>query len=381
MAGAAPLRVGVVGASLTGGWALQSHVPALRATAGVELYAVVTTRRDTAVRTAQRYGAVKAYWSVCDLTADPDVDLVTVAVKVPSHREAVLTAVAAGKDVYCEWPLGASTAEARTLRDAAAARGIRTAIGLQARLSPTLLWLRDLLHEGYVGRVLSVRAFSAGYGLGGPVLPADREWAAHRDGGLSVLSVRTAHTLDALQFCVGALVELSAEVVVATPSPVLAGTDRVVSKTAPDQVVITGRLAGGATMSAQFLLGVRPASTPLLTIMGTEGTVSVRTEDPQGQVQMSPLSLVGARGDDQPRLLVVPVAYRPLPDDVPAGPASAVACVYAAVRNHRAGTAAAPAGFDAAAGLHELLDVIERAAMTGSRQAVPPPTEAFTVAH
>ena len=39
----------------------------------------------------------------------PDIDLVTVATRVPDHRELVLAALAAGKHVYCEWPLGAAT--------------------------------------------------------------------------------------------------------------------------------------------------------------------------------------------------------------------------------------------------------------------------------
>ncbi|HMA74314.1 MAG TPA: Gfo/Idh/MocA family oxidoreductase [Xanthobacteraceae bacterium] len=40
------------------------------------------------------------------LAAAPEVDIVTVTVRVPHHLEVVNTAIGAGKHVYCEWPLG-----------------------------------------------------------------------------------------------------------------------------------------------------------------------------------------------------------------------------------------------------------------------------------
>jgi predicted dehydrogenase len=36
----------------------------------------------------------------------PGIDVGAVTVKVPHHREFVSAALAAGKAVYCEWPLG-----------------------------------------------------------------------------------------------------------------------------------------------------------------------------------------------------------------------------------------------------------------------------------
>jgi predicted dehydrogenase len=365
-----PLRVGVIGASVSGGWALESHLPALKRLPGISLQSVATSRQSTADETAHRFGAVRAFSSAHDLVADPDVDLVTVAVRVPAHHEVVVAAIEAGKDVYCEWPLDVGTEPARRLRDLGEDRGVSTVVGLQARVSPTLLAARDLVAEGYAGRVLSVRLFSAGLGLGGPVLPADREWAADRANGLSALTVRCAHTLDAMEVCVGPLAELSSEVVIATPRPRLAGTDRVVRKTAPDQVLVTGRLAGGATVSGQFLLGVRPPQTPLITVMGTEGTLSVLPDVPDGQIQMSAMTLVGGRGAETAKQLPVPVRYRRVPDDVPAGSAAAVAHLYAAVRDRRAGGDVAVPDFATGVRLHELLDTVERAARTGVRQAV-----------
>ena len=78
-------------------------------------------------------------------------------------------------------------------------------------------------------------------------MPANREWSLDRRNGLSVLSVRAAHTLDALAFCVSPIVEVAAVVVVATPRPRIAKTSRHVTKTSPDQALVSGRLEDGAT--------------------------------------------------------------------------------------------------------------------------------------
>jgi predicted dehydrogenase len=364
------IRVGLIGASTSGGWAMQSHVPALRGLPGFRIQAVATTRESTARETARQLGAAP-YTDAGSLAHDTEVDLVTVAVKVPAHREAVRAALDAGKDVYCEWPLGTDTDQARHLRDLAVAKGVRHIIGLQARSSPVVRQARALIAGGYVGRVLSVRAFSAGFGLGGPLLPANREWAADRANGLSALTVRTAHTLDALQYCVAPIARLSAEVAVATPRPRIVGTDRAVDRTAADQVLVAGLLDGGASFTGQFLLGVEPPATALLTVMGTEGTLAIAADQADGQIQMSALSLQGSRGTGTAEPLEVSPGYVGVPPTVPAGSPYAVAHLYAGIQATAAGGPHEPVPtFDDAVRLHMLLDTVEAASNTGVRQTL-----------
>jgi len=355
-----PVKVGLVGASIDGGWAIQSHVPAIAHLDSVVLSAVATSRAESADRSAAALGARRGYSSAVDLADDPDVDLVTVAVKVPAHADAVIAAVRAHKDVYCEWPLGVDTGQAESLRDLAVAAEVRSVIGLQARLAPAVLAARDLVAAGTLGRILSVQAFSAGMGLGGPEIPADREWAADWANGLSVLSVRAAHTLDAVEFCAGFIAELSAEVVVATPEPVIAGTGRIVRKTAPDQVIISGRLEGGASLSAHFLLGVNPPHLPLISIMGTAGTACLVADTADGQIQMSRITLQLGLGSAAPT--EVPESPKSPADEL-ADPPAGVARVYEAFRDERAGIP----DFGHAVRLHALLDTIVFAAVSGER--------------
>ena len=149
------IRVGIVGANPQRGFASVAHIPALQALPNFEITAVCTSRQESAEAAARHLGARHAFADCEKLAQHPDVDLVTVSVKVPDHYRPVMAAIEAGKHVYSEWPLGRDTAEAIRLRDAANASGIRHEVGLQGQMSPAINYLKDLIAEGYVGRVLS----------------------------------------------------------------------------------------------------------------------------------------------------------------------------------------------------------------------------------
>lgn len=113
--------------------------------AGYEINAVSTTRQESADAAAAHYGIPQAFAGYEALVTSPDVDLAVVTVKVPAHLELVIAAIKAGKHIYCEWPLGNGLAEAKQMAELARSRGARTVIGLQARVSPTISYVRDLV--------------------------------------------------------------------------------------------------------------------------------------------------------------------------------------------------------------------------------------------
>ena len=89
-----PLRVGIIGASAKAGWARESHVPAVQALAGLELGAVVTRDQVGADSAAEAFGARVGYADPQALFDDPEIDIVTVAVKVPDHSSWRVAALA-----------------------------------------------------------------------------------------------------------------------------------------------------------------------------------------------------------------------------------------------------------------------------------------------
>src|SRR5256886_16345835 len=152
------IRLGFVGANVRATWASQSHLPALLASPDVELTAVCTTRPESAEEARQQLGAKLAFDDYRAMLASPEIDAVAVVVRVPAHYEPTRAALEAGKHVYTEWPLGRTTAEAEELAALARAKGVQTAVGLQARVSPALLYMKEQIEAGYVGEVLSCHA-------------------------------------------------------------------------------------------------------------------------------------------------------------------------------------------------------------------------------
>ena len=70
------------------------------------------------------------------------------------HRtmRATKAAIEAGKHVYTEWPLGRNTAEAEELATLARDKGVQTAVGLQSRVSPALLYIKEQMRPAMWAR-------------------------------------------------------------------------------------------------------------------------------------------------------------------------------------------------------------------------------------
>ena len=147
-------RSHVVGA---GNWGLYGHIPALQFLPNYEIVAVASRRKEYAEEIARRFGIAHGFHDANELIRHLDVDLVIVVPPAPQHAALVRAAIAAGKDVYCEWPLTTNIADTKDLLSRAESAGVRHVVGLQRRLGPSARYVRDLLAEGYVGRVRSVR--------------------------------------------------------------------------------------------------------------------------------------------------------------------------------------------------------------------------------
>src|SRR5436853_4319141 len=148
------LGVGIIGVSPVRGWAATAHIPALRALPNYEVRALSAHSAESARAAGEVFNVSAVFSNHKQLVTQPDVDVVTVTVKVPRHRELVSAALAAGKAVYCEWPLGRDLDEARAMATVADERGVRTVVGLQGRQALAIEFVEELLRDDYVGEVL-----------------------------------------------------------------------------------------------------------------------------------------------------------------------------------------------------------------------------------
>src|SRR5438046_2826696 len=202
------LGVGIIGVNPAWGWAATAHIPALRAWPHYELRAVSAASAEAARAAGDAFGVAAVYSHHDELVARPDVDVVAVTVKVPHHRELVSAALAAGKAVYCEWPLGRDLDEARAMAALAAEKGVRTVVGLQARQAPAIQFVQELLNEGYVGEVLSTTM--VGLSIQGDVVVKANAYMLDETNGATLLTIAVGHSLDTLNHVLGEFVDLSA---------------------------------------------------------------------------------------------------------------------------------------------------------------------------
>ena len=360
------LGVGIIGVNPIRGWAATAHIPALRALPNYEIRALSARSAESARAAGEAFG-IKAVFSEHEqLVIQPDIDLVAVTVKVPHHRELVSAALAAGKAVYCEWPLGRDLDEAREMAALAAEQGVRTVVGLQARQAPAIEFVQGLLRDGYVGEVLSTTM--VGLSLPGGVMVQANAYMLDRTSGANALTIAAGHSLDLLNYVLGEFAELSALSDLRRPLITIQETGAQVAKTAPDQIAVIGTLTSGATASVHVREAVAGGIGFLWEINGTDGTLRITAD--AAVPGIFPLTVAGAHGRNEPAELAVPAELTrkwPALSSLEGAPAYNVGRAYAAfAADIDNGTHTAP-DFADAVRRHEVLAAIERSAASGER--------------
>src|SRR5215212_1039032 len=360
------LRLGFVGANVRSNWASQSHFPALLASPDVELTAVCTTRSESAEEAREAFGAKLAFDDYRAMVASPEIDAVAVVVRVQGHYEPTRAAIEAGKHVYTEWPLGRTTAEAEELAALARSKGLQTAVGLQSRVSPTLMYMKEQIAAGYVGDVLACHVTSMRDGT--LERPSNRTWQRDASLGANTLTIANGHVIDALRFVAGNFVRMSCLVTTQAPQWYEPDTKQFVDVTSPDNVLVSGKLASGAVASVHIAAIPWAGGGFRMAIYGREGTL-IATGDVSSQRGQT-LSLQGARGSHELSELPIPERFVYVPADFPRGDPFNVGQMYTLFAEAiRTGQNRLPT-FDTAVELHHFIDRIKQASDTGRELTV-----------
>src|SRR5207248_3325526 len=212
-----------------------------------EIRALSARSAESARAVGQAFGVSAVFSDHQELVIQPDIDVVAVTVKVPHHRELVSAALAAGKAVYCEWPLGRDLDDARAMATLAAEQEVRTVVGLQARQAPAVEFVQQLLSDGYVGEVLSTTM--VGLSVPGDVVVQPNAYMLEKTNGANVLTIAVGHSLDTLTHVLGEFADLSAVSALRRPLITIEETGEPIVKTAADQIAVIGTLTSGATAS------------------------------------------------------------------------------------------------------------------------------------
>jgi predicted dehydrogenase len=192
------IGVGVLGY----GWITRAHAHALHTLNHLEplprrvrLVSLAGRRPEPLEAAARELGFERWTTSWEELVDDPEVDVVATVNAVEGHAEPSLAALAAGKPVLCEKPLGATLDEARALRDAAEEAGVANAVGFNYRYVPAVALARETVDAGRLGELRHYRAlYLQDYQVAGG--------QARSSGGAGAV-LDYVHLVDLLRFFVG----------------------------------------------------------------------------------------------------------------------------------------------------------------------------------
>lgn len=188
------LRVAVAGY----GYIAHYHARAAAETAGTELVAVMGRDGAKAAEFAATHGIAKIYNSSAELAADPDIDLVVIALPNSLHAPLSIELMEAGKHILVEKPMAMGAAEASAMASVAARTGCRLLVGHQWRFDREALWLRDQIAAGALGDVVKVKSYGIHTNWGPTGWFVQPELA----GGGALIDMGV-HALDTLRFLLG----------------------------------------------------------------------------------------------------------------------------------------------------------------------------------
>lgn len=192
----AKLRAGIIG----GGMIAAVHANALRY-AGIRVAGAAGSSRERGEMFANRLLAETAFKTPEDLIASPDVDVVHICTPNASHSGYARLALAAGKSVICEKPLGVNLDEARVLADYAAKMAGQTAVPFVYRYYPLVREMR----EHIVGNGRPVMLIRGAYLQDWLADPGSTNWRVNdAEGGASrAFADIGVHVCDLIEFTTG----------------------------------------------------------------------------------------------------------------------------------------------------------------------------------
>jgi predicted dehydrogenase len=175
------LRLATIGCGGMGG----ADLNAISSHPKVEVVALCDVDANNLANAGKRWPSAKTYRDYRKLFKEiaGEIDLVNVGTPDHQHAAAAMSAMNLGKHVYCQKPLTHDVWEARRLREAAAAKGVKTQMGIQVHSAKEYRTAVRVIQDGAIGKVKEVHSWSNKmWGYKGPrpegedPVPANLDW-------------------------------------------------------------------------------------------------------------------------------------------------------------------------------------------------------------
>jgi predicted dehydrogenase len=173
-----------------------AHLPFYVHSPDYEIVALCNSSVEAAQRSIEVHGLPKttrAYGDPQDIAADADVDLIVVSVSVFKHFMLTEPALLNKKQVFVEWPLGATTQEAETLAKIAQQNDLKTIVGVQGRSSKLMRKLKEIVDQGLVGKITSTSVLGSTCALPTTFWLKDGEYYLEMGSGGNAYTINFGH--------------------------------------------------------------------------------------------------------------------------------------------------------------------------------------------
>jgi predicted dehydrogenase len=191
------MKAAITGTGFMGG----THTEGLRR-AGVDVIGILGSSPQKSSAAAARFQIPKAYGTLDELLADPEVDAVHITTPNRFHFESAKRAIAANKHVLCEKPLAMNTTESAELVALAEQANVAAGVNYNIRFYPLCLEAREMVSRGDIGKIHSL---TGGYVQDWLLYDTDYNWRvlASEGGALRAIADIGTHWLDLVQSITG----------------------------------------------------------------------------------------------------------------------------------------------------------------------------------
>jgi predicted dehydrogenase len=212
------IGIGIIGAGYMG----KLHSVAMQAVGAVfdtRLRPVCETLCATteagAAEKARAFGFRRSTSDWRALVADPAVEAIVIASPQSTHRDIALAAIAAGKPILCEKPMGATLAQSVEMTEAAEAAGVVNMVGFNYVRTPATQFARQLIQQGAIGDITWFRGEHTEDFYADPATPASWRTRGRANGTLGDLA---SHMINAAMALAGPIHSVCSDVATVYPT-------------------------------------------------------------------------------------------------------------------------------------------------------------------
>ncbi|MEW6356452.1 MAG: Gfo/Idh/MocA family oxidoreductase [Planctomycetota bacterium] len=335
------------------------------------LIGVCTAHKETAEKARRIGGFEFCTTDPGDLLERGDIQIINCCTPNKSHKDLLLAAIKAGKHIYCDKPLAFDAAEAREIAAAAANGPGKYQVTLQYRFLPATLRAKQMVAEGFLGRVFGFRAQYLHAGYIDPARPISWRLKQTESGGGALFDLGS-HILDLIYHLLGdyASVFALSEIMI-RERPLKDNPSRKEAVDVDDVTLMTVRMKSGAIGTVEsWRLATGANDEMRFEIHGEKGALRFNLMDPNWLYAYDAREPEGDYGGNRGYKQIECVQRYPKPAVLPTPKASVgwirahMACLHDFLTHIAQDTPTCP-NFSDGARIHDVMDAAYRSSAEG----------------